>query len=350
MPKISIIVPIYNAKKAYLKHCLKSLVSQTLYDMTEIILVDDGSTNGCDSVAKKCAEKYENVTLISGPNEGTSAARNKGLKAARGEYVMFVDADDYLERDCCEKVLRTMEQSPVDLLFFGYATDYTNREMHRVLYKSDKSIWQRESLEMAVLRGDKRLGPVDVGAPWGKLIKRSIIEDNSLHYPVGLPKGQDTVFSLHLIEHCSSFSYLSYLGYHYRISGTSVSHRFNPDIVSIMEKTLSAYRGFTLRYNKGEKFREAVDLKYAKVLMGEYLELLYLHPKNSDPMALRKKDYLRLIGREPYKAALSSLRKKRLWKELGFPGMLLIKGAVGPLFMYKKLEMAARQCIVRKYE
>ena len=347
--KISVIVPVYNIKKEYLKECLNSLTSLQDPEGTEIIAVNDGSTNGCEKVIEEFAREYPNVVYIDQENGGTSEARNAGLSRASGEYIMFVDADDYVSPGCLGIVYEAMLREKTDILFFGYSTNYVNREVSRVL--KDPSVFpkDKESLELAVLKGDKRLGPVEVGTPWGKLIRHSVIRDNSLRYTKGLIKGQDTVFILSLFEHCKSFSYLPYAGYHYRISETSVSRRFNPKIVEIMEKTLSAYSDFVQRYEKGGEFVEAVRDKYHKVMMGEYLELYFLHKDNAAPEKEKVKEFYKLLEREPYKSTVGSLqpRGKGFYKDL-MTG-LLKKKKIRLLFFLKRCEILLKNRVVRQY-
>lgn len=352
--KISIIIPVYNADKEYLRHCLKSALTQTFADI-EVIAVNDGSDNGCEAVFSEYISDGR-LKVITQPNSGTSVARNTGLDAAEGEYILFLDADDYLESGCCEKVLDfARENGGCDIIFFGYATEYTNTRVRRVLDKGAlnsagmSGFWQRDTLELAVLRGDKRLGAVEIGSPWGKLIKRSVIYENDIRYTPGIVKGQDTVFVLNLLEKCGSFKYLPVLGYHYRISRSSISHRYNPDIVNIMEKTLNAYAEFVEKNHKGAEFERAVEGKYYKVLTGEFLELKFVNKDNKTPWELRKTEFKALLKREEYTRALKAVESENL----GFFGTLiyraLLRQDADRVFAIKRAELFARKIMVRQY-
>ena len=346
--RVSVIVPVYNTKHEYLRACLQSLVTQDFEDF-EVIVVNDGSTNGCEKVIPEFSGSNSNVVYINQDNRGTSVARNTGLSNAKGDYLVFVDADDFVSEHCLKTVYEAMSERQTDILFFGYATNYTNREMRRVLDDPDPALWDRDTLELAVLKGDERLGPVEVGAPWGKIIRSNIIKDNGLRYTPGLIKGQDTVFMLSLFEHCRSFSYLGYLGYHYRISDVSVSHRYNPKIVDIMEGTLSAYKEFVDRYDKGEEFAEAVRQKYYKVMLGEYLELFFLHKENGETEKERKEDFCKLLQREPYLTIIESADMKGCGLYRGTLLKLMKDRRIGLLFFLKRLELFIRNRVVRKY-
>ncbi len=347
--KISVIIPVYNTKKEYLRECLNSLLCQQKFEDYEVIAVNDGSTNGCEKVIEEFAALHDKLVYIKQENGGTSVARNTGLSRAKGDYILFVDADDFVSHDCLHTVYETMQRRLTDILFFGYATSYTNREVRRVLDKTVTDLWRKDALELAVLKGNPALGPVEVGAPWGKLIRHDIIRDNGLRYTEGLIKGQDTVFMLSVFEHCRSFSYLKYLGYHYRISDVSVSHRYNPDIVGIMEKTLGAYGDFVEKYDKPEEFAEAVRQKYYKVMLGEYLELFFLHKKNRVPEKEKENAFLRILEKEPYTGVIERVDPKNMNLYQKLQLKLIKKKNIRLLFTLKRMEFFARDLVVKKY-
>ena len=115
--KISIIVPVYNAEK-WLEDCIKSVLNQT-YKNVELVLVNDGSDDSSDKICKKYSLKYSNIKYILQENAGASVARNKGLKNATGSYIQFLDSDDYLNNDCCEKMIDKMKSENCDLVLCG---------------------------------------------------------------------------------------------------------------------------------------------------------------------------------------------------------------------------------------
>lgn len=118
--KLSIIVPVYNVA-AYLPKCIDSLLAQDLpSEEYEIILVDDGSPDGCSAMCDEYAIQHKNISVIHRPNGGLSAARNSGIAAARGEYVQFVDSDDYLEHNVLRALVNKMDNEKLDVLRFNY--------------------------------------------------------------------------------------------------------------------------------------------------------------------------------------------------------------------------------------
>ena len=118
--KLSIIVPVYNVAD-YLQKCLDSLLAQDLpQNEYEIIVVNDGSTDNSGVIAKQYADKYANITLINQENQGLSGARNTGIKHAKGEYIQFVDSDDYLEKNVLGGLIKQVEKDDLDVLRFKY--------------------------------------------------------------------------------------------------------------------------------------------------------------------------------------------------------------------------------------
>ena len=342
--KISIIIPVYNTDSSYLRASLNSCLRQTIADEIEVIAVNDGSTNDAGELLKEMAESHPSLKVINQENMGTSVARNAGIEAAAGDYIMFVDADDWIEEDACEKVLREAYKSNADITFFGYAT---NREINRVLEKVPEGVFEKERLEIAILKGDSALGPVEVGTPWGKLIRAAVIRDKKVRYTPGLKKGQDTVFILNLIENSASFYYYAYLGYHYRMLGSSISHRYNPEIIGIMEATLKAYGDFVKNYNKGGIFKEAVRRKYYRILLGEYLMLDFCHPDNKTERSRRICEFNALTEKEPYRNIIEKITVKGFYDSLQL--MLLKNKKTGILFSLKGLEIAVRNILIHQF-
>lgn len=117
---LSVIVPIYNVKP-YLRKCVESLLSQDIdRNDYEIILVNDGATDGSETIARSYAERYENIKIVEQSNIGLGGARNTGIKEACGKYVMFVDSDDFLEPNVFERLIDVAEKDGLDLLRFNY--------------------------------------------------------------------------------------------------------------------------------------------------------------------------------------------------------------------------------------
>ena len=167
-PIISIIVPVYNVEE-YLGKCIESLVNQTIKDI-EIILVNDGSPDKSLDIMKKYAKKHNNIVCIDKENGGQGSARNKALAEAKGEYVTFVDSDDWVTLDMCEKLLNKAQEDKSDLVFAGYYKVESGNEIPGEIYGMDEEDILKKYL-------------LTQSGPCHKLIKKNLIIDNNLYFP-----------------------------------------------------------------------------------------------------------------------------------------------------------------------
>lgn len=177
--KISIIVPIYNVEK-YLKKCVESLINQT-YKNIEIILVDDESPDNCPILCEEYKKKDNRIKVIHKKNGGLSDARNKGLEEATGEYILFVDSDDYIELDTCMKFISILCGRNVDIAV-GNAVKVINnkREFIKHTSKNSKIISGKEYLKEELLNNSMQM------MVWLNLYKRDFLLENNFIFKKGL--------------------------------------------------------------------------------------------------------------------------------------------------------------------
>ena len=195
--KISIIVPIYNAEN-FLVKCIDSLINQTYTD-TEIILVNDGSTDSTIEILNCYEKQYENIKVIHKTNEGCDIARNKGLDISTGEFIIFVDADDYLLKNCCETVISAIINTKADFLCFG-AKFYSNSKKSKIGFRySCKEILGSDILLDFLLSGEIKV------VIWNKIYRKSTIEKFKIRFPDnrsgGDRSGGDSLFTMTVALH-----------------------------------------------------------------------------------------------------------------------------------------------------
>ena len=173
-PEVSIIVPLYNVEP-YLRRCVDSLINQTLQNI-EIILVDDGSTDGCGVICDKYAAKDTRIHVVHQENAGLSEARNAGIDRARADFLMFVDSDDWVEPDYCKLPLNTAKEQQADLVMFQFRRILNGKEVKRRHYAIDEGIkTQAEALDL--------IQSIVGMAAWNKLYHRDLFRRN--RYPKG---------------------------------------------------------------------------------------------------------------------------------------------------------------------
>jgi len=167
-PIISVIVPVYNVE-SYLAKCIDSLINQTLKNI-EIILVNDGSTDNSLNIIKKHEKKYSNIICIDKENGGQGSARNLAIKEAKGEFLTFVDSDDWIDLEMCEKLLKKALDENSDLVFASYyKVESENKIPGEVYGMSEEDLLKKYLLTKS--------------GPCHKLIKKSLIIDNNLYFP-----------------------------------------------------------------------------------------------------------------------------------------------------------------------
>ena len=215
---VSVIVPVYKVEE-YLDRCIDSIVHQT-YESLEIILVDDGSPDRCPEICDAWAERDNRIKVIHKCNGGVSSARNSGLEIARGEYISFVDSDDYLDHDMIATLLRELEDPSVGIVECGLLeiTAVSTCE-----YISHQTRQDAKTAVAHMLIWDGRVGT----ALWNKLFRSSVI--GSQRFQEELRYGEDTPFLYEVLKKTDVYVQLPYIGYyHERRNESLVGNVFKP--------------------------------------------------------------------------------------------------------------------------
>ena len=151
-PLISVIVPVYKTE-LYLKRCLDSIINQT-YSNLEIILINDGSPDNCRSICDEYKQKDNRITVIHQQNQGQGTARNNGIKIATGDYISFVDSDDYLDLTTYEQTMNFMLENKLDIVCFNFYTIYNDNEFYAELNFEKTQIFTKEKTLIHALKND----------------------------------------------------------------------------------------------------------------------------------------------------------------------------------------------------
>ena len=249
MPKVSVIVPIYNVEK-YLEKCINSLLSQTLEDI-QIILVNDGSKDNSGNIAKEYEKNNKDrVIYVEKENGGLSDARNYGLKYATGDFIAFLDSDDYIEKNAYEEMYNKAIEENADYVECDFIWEFHNK------IRVDKQYPYKNKKEM--------LSFVRVVA-WNKLIKRQLITDNNLEFPKGL-RYEDVEFTYKLIPFINKFAYVDKPFIHYvqrEGSIANVQNERTAEIFTVLDNVIEFYK----KNNIYEKYRDELEYNYARYLL-----------------------------------------------------------------------------------
>ncbi len=276
MDKVSIIVPIYKVEK-YLRECLDSIISQT-YENLQIILVDDGSPDNCGAICDEYAKRDDRIVVLHCENGGLSVARNRGYEVCKGEYVLFVDSDDYLEKNAVE-VLRThMENDNLDMLFYDAIsfdetnTDVSKDEINKYIHQNDYSfVCSGAELFCNFLKNDEYRSPVQYC-----FLKKAFIDKNGLSFHEGIIH-EDEEFTFLALLYAKRVKHIADVLYH---------HRFRSDSImgakTSCKNTDSCYRIIVNLIEKGEIFLSNVQVKDAyKTGIARLVEIMHNRARTS---------------------------------------------------------------------
>lgn len=304
MIKVSVIIPVYNVEK-YLRECINSILRQT-YSNFEVILIDDGST---DSSGNICDEYINDlrVKVIHKKNEGVSATRNRGIEEAKGEFITFIDSDDFIDENMLKIMLEYQEKNNADLVqcnLNSYSENksfllYKNVKTHLYNTNDDKLKKAIISINYSNINCDGKYGPIRcIG---GKLYRTSIIKNNNIKFDDKIYILEDGIFNFNFYEKSKKIMILSDALYKYRQIPSSTTYRYNKDQLE-QNKLICEYFN-----NKN------VDGKYTLVnylnsfeLLSAYLNREYKYKKMS------LSDYKRLVkeilAQELYGEAIKKLK------------------------------------------
>lgn len=234
MKKISIIVPVYNVEK-YLSTCLHSCIHQTLYDI-EIICVNDGSTDNSLKILEQFSHIDPRIIIINKPNGGLSSARNVGIKNARGKYLMFLDSDDFLSTDACERVWRETLETPTDIVIFGTNIFPENPKASDWYYNVlSVKTHRRWGFSSDILFKE----PASKPFVWRQAYNKKFFFEHNLLFNETVKYGEDILFQMQAFPHGANFSFISDSLYTYRwYREGSLMHSVRDDLDKKIENHL----------------------------------------------------------------------------------------------------------------
>ncbi|MDC2864547.1 glycosyltransferase [Bacillus sp. BP-3] len=224
--KVSVIIPVYNAGK-YITQCVESLLNQTL-EQCEFIFINDGSTDNSREIIEGYKELDRRIILINQENQGVSIARNKGLSVATGEYVGFVDADDYIEGKMYEILYNSAKQDDCDVVISNI-----NGEMegHKVAIRYPfpvDTVLKKEYIYQELLPYFLKTDHLNTAV--NKIYKNKIMNENDVKFPEKVTLGEDGMFNIEFFSNATSMKYINYAGYHYReVTGSATRNIVEKD-------------------------------------------------------------------------------------------------------------------------
>ena len=284
MAKISVIIPVYNVEM-YLKECLDSIINQTLTDI-EIICIDDGSTDNSLQVLKDYAAKDSRFVIETQPNQGQGIARNKAIDIATGEYISFVDPDDWVEEDFFEKVYKKFKETNAQVVQFDYKIyKEINKKFIKKSFLESSKKYLRKNLKKASfytwqeLRW-KSLDDIPLYA-CDKIYSAKFIKDNNIKFAPN-KHAEDQIFTLSCLFKASKIGYINECFYNYRIRNNSSVNSVSNDYFCIFDN-VKLVENLLKEQNLYDLLKNQYKYYLLNTLSGHYTGI----PKD------RQEDYLR---------------------------------------------------------
>lgn len=279
-PKISVIIPIYNVEN-YLEKCIESVINQT-YKNLEIILVNDGSTDGCKEICDRYKASDKRIKVIHKKNGGISDARNWGIDNATGDYVAFLDSDDWIDLGLYENLYNNIIKEKCDISMCNYKRTYDNKSN---LKHSDKKVIYTNHEILKELYTDKQILIVVV---WNKLFKKELF--NSFRFPVGKIH-EDEYLIPSVLYKANKIVYLEKELIYYRITPNSIMNsKFNENRLFYLD--ILDMRNTFYEDNKLWKLRKLNSYCQIDVLMDYYFRIKRIESNNKNKLLFKIKIYL----------------------------------------------------------
>ena len=306
-PMVSIVVPVYNVER-YLRQCLDSLVNQT-YQNVEIICVDDGSTDASSEILTEYALKNSRVRVIRQKNSGLSAARNVGFSFATGEYVMYVDSDDWIDVRTCEKAVFKAGEHAADLVMWPYVREFPDHSAPKAIFSEEKTFHAAECRElqrrMVGLLGTELAHPENADAlctVWGKLYLRELIAQNDIHFTDLQRIGtyEDGLFNLHYLAHVKNATYIPDYLSHYR-KNSGMTSKYRKELAAQWKNLFFDMRSYIELEKCGDDFDAALNNRISLSIIGLGLNALAL------PNREALKEIRGILSEKEYRVAIKTL-------------------------------------------
>lgn len=253
----SIIMPVYNAEKT-LGKTIQSVLQQTIKDF-EFIIVDDGSCDESYKIASQYAQEDNRVRMISQDNAGPGIARNNGISQSKGDYIAFIDADDYWENDFLETVIRCSDDKKADLIFVDAVTEYPSGEIANYLNIKSNADATRERMLSNQMTGK---------LPWGmfKVIRRDLLEKVNIQFE-GYSVGEEAIFSFEILRNARNVKFADKVIYHYVQNSNGQHTKGNMDPWRPMVMTMKRHLQEIGEYEKYKRSLNSLAVKAISIGM-----------------------------------------------------------------------------------
>lgn len=311
MIKISIIVPIYKVPEHFLRQSIESLINQSMKEI-EIILVDDGSPDNCGEICDEYKNKDKRVVVIHKENGGLAAARNSGFNIAKGEWITFVDGDDWLDRETCEVALRATDKE-TEMVFWTRVKEYPNRSVE-CLFKKGVDNKRYIDNDCKDLQVDILDFNSNIATAYAKLIRKDFLLENKILHDETLRQGAEGIdFNIRVFEKIRNVIFLNKPFYHYIFNEESISAKHDEKNHYYVINCFKKIRDFIEMSKNKEKLLEKYYERLIYVLITTAISG-YFSPINKEPFVQKKRKFYEIQNMDMFKEALENVDRSKLSK------------------------------------
>ena len=345
MCKVSVIVPVYNVEK-YLERCIESLINQT-FDDIEIIALNNGSIDKSLDILNYYAHKDKRIRVINNKNIGVSKSRNIGIEEAKGEYIVFVDSDDWIDSNMIYILYDTISDNNCDLVMCTYIREFSNHSKEKVFKLPEVNLYVHDEVKNELLR--RLVGPIEeelanpeyldaLGTVWAKMYNASILKEKNLMF-IDLEEigsGEDILFNIYVFNEVSKVILLNKPMYHYwRGNDNSITSRYIPNFLEKRKKYFNYIKEFIIDNDLGSKYEIALNNRICTSVLG--MGLLECSKSNEASLLCKIKNVSAILKEDYIDSAYRNLELKNFtfhWRifyffykyKLSLPSYLMING------------------------
>lgn len=327
MIKLSVIIPIYNTPAPLLEHCISSIQDNLclMDDEVEVLMINDGSTEShIESMLKAVETADSRFKYVSKDNSGVSTTRNLGIKMAQGEYITFIDADDYLEPDALPYMLQTAMRTDVDMVMFGFCRNEVNIKERKLLkqrFEVNKEIIQTlisNNMDWWYSHG------ANLASVWAKVYKREKLLMHNIFFIQDIAPNEDGYFNLCLLCKIPAFYVDNTLVYHYFYYADSAIHKFSNCDIRIGKNILPRLEKIAENYTDDADYSTSISYRALKIIMSAK-QSYFTHPQNTKSFCELKAEMDEFLSEPIIKKWIKRFRLRNVRSKMELKNIILLK-------------------------
>lgn len=327
MLKLSVIIPIYNTPAPLLEHCISSIQDNLclMDDEVEVLMINDGSTEShIESMLKAVETADSRFKYVSKDNSGVSTTRNLGIKMAQGEYITFIDADDYFESDALPYMLQTAMRTDVGMVMFGFCRNEVNIKERKLLkqrFEVNKEIIQTlisNNMDWWYSHG------ANLASVWAKVYKREKLLMHNIFFIQDIAPNEDGYFNLCLLCKIPAFYVDNTLVYHYFYYADSAIHKFSNCDIRIGKNILPRLEKIAENYTDDADYSTSISYRALKIIMSAK-QSYFTHPQNTKSFCELKAEMDEFLSEPIIKKWIKRFRLRNVRSKMELKNIILLK-------------------------